>query len=106
VAGNEETLPLAFSSVRESDSIIRARNGQVVVIGGLMRESTEQGRFGTPVLSRLPLIGHAFGSRQERSVKTELVILLRPVVVSDDAVWRDQAAAARERLRNINNGRR
>lgn len=106
VAGNEETLPLAFSSVRESDSIIRARNGQVVVIGGLMRESTEQDRFGTPVLSRLPLIGHAFSSRQERSIKTELVILLRPVVVSDDAVWRDQAAAARERLRNLDSGRR
>jgi MSHA biogenesis protein MshL len=48
VAGQEESLPLAFSSVRQSDSIIRARNGQVVVIGGLMRETSDQRRFGTP----------------------------------------------------------
>jgi MSHA biogenesis protein MshL len=106
VAGNEESLPLAFSSVRESDSIIRARNGQVVVIGGLMRESTVQDRFGTPILSRVPLIGHAFSSRQERSIKTELVILLRPIVVSDESAWQEQASSARDRLRKFNTGGR
>lgn len=106
VAGQEESLPLAFSSVRESDSIIRARNGQVVVIGGLMRESAVQERFGTPILSRLPLIGQAFASRQDRSVKTELVILLRPVVVDDPEDWRADAAAVRERLRYLDPTRR
>ncbi|QKK02565.1 MAG: pilus (MSHA type) biogenesis protein MshL [Pseudomonadota bacterium] len=101
VAGQEETLPLAFSSVRQSDSIIRARNGQVVVIGGLMRESSIQDRFGTPILSRLPLIGQAFGSRRERTVKTELVILLRPIVIDSDDVWAEQADAPLERLRRM-----
>ena len=101
VAGQQETLPLAFSSVRQADSIVRARNGQVVVIGGLMRESTTQRRFGTPGLSRIPIVGHAFGSRQERSVKTELVILLRPIVVEDDASWQRPAADSLERLRDL-----
>ncbi|QOC24200.1 pilus (MSHA type) biogenesis protein MshL [Wenzhouxiangella sp. AB-CW3] len=101
VAGQEETLPLAFSSVRQSDSVIRARNGQVVVIGGLMRESSEQQRFGTPFLSRIPLIGHAFGGRQEQTVKTELVILLRPVVVDDEAGWGDHASDSLDRMRGM-----
>ena len=101
VAGQQETLPLAFSSVRQADSIVRARNGQVVVIGGLMRESATQRRFGTPGLSRIPFVGHAFGSRQERSVKTELVILLRPIVVEDDASWQRPAADSLERLRDL-----
>ncbi len=98
VAGQAETLPLAFSSVRQSDSVIRARNGQVVVIGGLMRESSDQRRAGTPGVSRIPLLGQAFGSRQERTVKTELVILLRPIVVEDNT-WNDQVSGPLERIR-------
>ena len=105
VAGQEETLPLAFSSVRQSDSIIRARNGQLVVIGGLMRESSSQQRFGTPGLSRLPLLGHAFGSRQERTVKTELVIMLRPTVVDHDRGWQDDGTATLERFRALSDDR-
>ena len=103
VAGQEETLPLAFSNVRQSDSIIRARNGQLVVIGGLMRESSSQSRFGTPGLSRMPLLGHAFGSRQERTVKTELVIMLRPTVVDHDRGWQDDGRATLERFRALSN---
>lgn len=103
VAGQQETLPLAFSSVRQSDSIIRARNGQLVVIGGLMRESSSQQRFGTPGLSRIPLLGHAFGSRQERTVKTELVIMLRPTVVDHQGNWAEEGAATLERFRAMSN---
>jgi MSHA biogenesis protein MshL len=98
VGGEEESLPLAFSSVRQSDSIIRARNGQVVVIGGLMRESSEQRRFGTPGLSRIPLLGQAFGSRNEETVKTELVILLRPIVIDSPDTWAREAEGALDRL--------
>jgi MSHA biogenesis protein MshL len=98
VGGQQESLPLAFSSVRQSDSIIRARNGQVVVIGGLMRESSEQSRFGTPGLSGIPLLGQAFGSRKEESVKTELVILLRPTIVDTPEDWSRQAEQSLDRL--------
>jgi len=98
VSGEEESLPLAFSSVRQSDSVIRAQNGQVVVIGGLMRESSEQKRFGTPGLSRIPLLGQAFGSRNEETVKTELVILLRPIVIDSPDTWAREADGAIERL--------
>ncbi len=99
VAGQEEELPLAFSSVRQSDSIVRARDGQVVVIGGLMRESAEQRRFGTPGLSRIPLFGNLFGSREEVTTKTELVILLRPMVVGDNDDWGEHVDGSLGRVR-------
>ena len=99
--GQEEELPLAFSTVRESDSIIRARSGQLVVIGGLMRDEVTNKRLGTPGLSRIPLIGNLFGSRRDVTRKTELVILLRPIVVDSDAVWQAETRSRLERLRRL-----
>lgn len=104
--GGQFTLPLAFSSVRESDSIIRARNGQVVVIGGLMKDDTTEDRIGTPGLSRLPLIGGLFDNRQERATKSELVILLRPIVIGADETWSEQVREPLERVRGMTGSRR
>ncbi|GAB4350693.1 MAG: pilus (MSHA type) biogenesis protein MshL [Gammaproteobacteria bacterium] len=81
VFGTTQTLPLAFSSVRESDSIVRARSGQVVVIGGLMKDQTRRNDAGTPGLGDLPAVGDLFKHKKQSVSKTELVILLRPVVV-------------------------
>ncbi|MDT8439248.1 MAG: pilus (MSHA type) biogenesis protein MshL [Wenzhouxiangellaceae bacterium] len=99
--GEQETLPLAFSTVRESDSIIRARSGEVVVIGGLMRDEASDQGIGTPGLRRAPLFGGLFDNRRNRSVKTELVILIRPIVVDSSDVWADQAAERLERIRSL-----
>ncbi|MCG5514374.1 pilus (MSHA type) biogenesis protein MshL [Ectothiorhodospira shaposhnikovii] len=100
----EQILPLARTTVRESDSIVRARSGQVVVIGGLMRESTRQQRAGTPGLSSLPIIGRAFSSQRESAVKTELVILLRPIVVASDLEWDRQIDEHRRRMQQLQAG--
>jgi len=83
VSGEEQVLPLAFSTVRESDSIVRAKSGQVVVIGGLMENNTKEQLAATPGLGKLPVVGAVFRHTQQRSVKTELVILLRPTVVNE-----------------------
>lgn len=93
-AGETETFPLALSNVRESDSIVRARSGQIVVIGGLMQESKRDDRFGVPLLSRLPLIGFLFRQTRVASHKSELVILLKPAVIESDEQW---AAEVRRR---------
>jgi MSHA biogenesis protein MshL len=87
VAGFDQSLPLAFSTVRETDSIVRAKSGQIIVIGGLMQESTEQRQASVPVLGDIPALGRLFRHTREVTSKTELVILLRPVVVESDAVW-------------------
>lgn len=81
VQGQQQVLPLALSNVRESDSIVRARSGQVVVIGGLMQQADRNDEFGLPFLEDLPLIGSLFKQQRKSTRKSELVILLRPIAV-------------------------
>ncbi|NND60644.1 MAG: pilus (MSHA type) biogenesis protein MshL [Gammaproteobacteria bacterium] len=98
ISGETDRLPLAFSQIRESDSIVRARSGQVVVIGGLMRSLSREESFGAPGLNRLPGIGSLFRNKRQVERKTELVILLRPVVVEDDASWAQTASESFDRI--------
>ena len=72
--------------IRESDSIVRAHSGQLIVIGGLMRESRDNTNYKTPILGDIPYLGKLFRSEQKQSTTSELVILLRPIVVTD-ADW-------------------
>ncbi len=87
ISGQTDTLPLAFSEIREADSIVKAKSGQIIAIGGLMRNSSKQVDFSTPVLGRVPGLRRLFGSERDVETVTELVILLRPIVVDDDEDW-------------------
>ncbi|MEM9404036.1 MAG: pilus (MSHA type) biogenesis protein MshL [Pseudomonadota bacterium] len=87
VSGQTDVLPLAFSEIRESDSVVKARSGQIIVIGGLMRDSETRQRFGVPGLSQVPGVGNLFTSTRKVNRKTELVILLKPIVVQSDSDW-------------------
>ncbi|MFO1427467.1 MAG: pilus (MSHA type) biogenesis protein MshL [Steroidobacteraceae bacterium] len=87
VAGSTDELPLAFSEVRESDSVVKAKSGQVIVIGGLMRNTRRAQGYRTPVLGDIPGVGNLFRSQRKSEIKSELVILLRPVVVERDEQW-------------------
>lgn len=98
-----QSLPLAFSNVRESDSIVRAANGQVVVIGGLMSNRTSEQLAETPMLGDIPFVGSLFRQNQQVSSKSELVILLRPVVV-DGGNWPKTAIDTGERFRRLKRG--
>ncbi len=84
--GATSDLPLAVSQIRESDSVVRARSGQVIVIGGLMRETRQRDDYKTPFLGDVPGLGNLFKSKRDLSKTVELVLLLRPVVV-EDADW-------------------
>lgn len=97
---NTFELPLAFSTIRESDSIVRARSGQMVVIGGLMQEQTRDSTAQVPVLGSLPLVGGLFRQQRSSTVKSELVILLRPIV-ADGQVWDDSVRDSAERFRGM-----
>jgi MSHA biogenesis protein MshL len=82
VQGSPDVLPMAESAVRESDSIVRARSGQVIVIGGLMQETVDKQQYKTPLLGDIPGVGQLFRSEQDTKSKVELVILLRAMVVN------------------------
>jgi MSHA biogenesis protein MshL len=102
VSGQEQSLPLAYSSVRESDTIVRARNGQVVVIGGLMKEATRNEKAGVPWLGRVPGLGMLFRQQRDADTKSELVILLRPQVVRDSSDWNRAMEASNSRIQHMN----
>jgi len=99
VSGETDTLPLAFSEIRESDSIVKARSGQIIVIGGLMRNSMTDESFGTPVLSKIPGVGGLFKSKRSVERKTELVILLKPIVIDEDDDWTQMASESLQRIK-------
>jgi len=83
VDGTVDTIPVALSQIRESDSIVKARSGQLIVIGGLMRQSVTKQDYKTPVLGDVPGLGRLFRSERDQTDTVELVILLRPLVVND-----------------------
>lgn len=82
---NTLSLPLAASEIRETDTVVRAKNGQVVVIGGLMQNNMQERIVGTPWASKIPFLGTAFRRTEQVSVKSELIILLRPIIVTNRA---------------------
>jgi MSHA biogenesis protein MshL len=89
-------LPLASSQIRESDSVVRAKSGQIIVIGGLMRETRKRHDYKTPGLGSVPVLGNLFKSKRDVSTTVELVLLLRPIV-ADDQVMASMVAEATER---------
>ncbi|HEX5421812.1 MAG TPA: pilus (MSHA type) biogenesis protein MshL [Gammaproteobacteria bacterium] len=102
ISGQTDQLPLAMSEVRESDSIVKAKSGQIIAIGGLMRNSSHKIDFSTPGLRRIPGLKRLFGSTRNVETKTELIILLRPIVVDDDADWPKIIQPAVQRLGALN----
>ncbi|MFC3152345.1 pilus (MSHA type) biogenesis protein MshL [Litoribrevibacter euphylliae] len=90
-------LPLAFSTIRETDSIVRARSGQVVVIGGLMEERSQQLEAGVPMLKDIPGLGKLFTQERDVTEKVELVILLKPKIV-EGKVWEKELQQVRQRF--------
>jgi MSHA biogenesis protein MshL len=80
---NTLNLPLAYSTIRESDNVVRAKDGQIIVIGGLMTNVSREEVIETPGVSRIPFLGSLFRRTRQTSAKSELVILLRPIVATN-----------------------
>ena len=97
---NVFNLPLALSTSRQSDSIVRARSGQVVVIGGLLQNNNENTDSEVPWASTLPIVGNLFKQQRKAMQKSELVILMRPQVVSDE-VWLDEIRRSAESFKEL-----
>ncbi len=91
-------IPLASSDISESDTIVRVNSGQIVAIGGLMKELTARNRRQVPGLGDIPLVGALFGNSQTAKEKTELVILLKPTIIKTAADWQDDLDATRRRM--------
>ena len=91
-------MQLAQSNIRESDTIVRARNGEIVVLGGLMQTSYTDSESKAPLLGDIPVLGNLFKNQRRSEQKKELVILIRPVVVGVDT-WEQELQRSSELLR-------
>ncbi|WP_324780400.1 pilus (MSHA type) biogenesis protein MshL [Thiobacillus sedimenti] len=79
--GVKNSIPVI--QVREMESLLQVRSGQTVILGGLIQDDSNNARDGLPVLSRPEGIGAVFGQHERMNNQTELVIFLRPIVVSN-----------------------
>jgi MSHA biogenesis protein MshL len=93
-----QQVPLARTSVRELDSIISAQDGKIVVLGGLAYEREVDEASGIPFAADLPAVGAAFDQRRRSTVKSEFIILLRPVIASPNS----EQQLLRERSTRLN----
>jgi MSHA biogenesis protein MshL len=101
IFGGSVTLPLARSTVSETDSIVKVTDGNIVAIGGLMKVGVDDERSGIPGVQDVPAVGTLFRSRSRTSVKKELVILIKPTVIQGDYDSNGDIRQARERIMNF-----
>jgi type IV pilus assembly protein PilQ len=78
---------LPSKSTTEVTSNIMVKDGHTIVIGGLFRESTVSSKSQVPFVGNLPLVGLLFKNQRDRTVREEVIILLTPHIVKDDAAY-------------------
>jgi len=79
--GNQTEIKLPTVDLRELSTTVKVREGQTVVIGGLIKKSEKLTDSQVPFLGNVPLIGYLFKSRDKTETKTELVIALQPLLL-------------------------
>jgi MSHA biogenesis protein MshL len=96
-----QVVPLARTSTREIDSVIKAENGKIVVLGGLSFERNVDETAGVPGINRIPILGNALEQQNTQSVKSEFIILLKPIIAGSDGD-REILNKSNKRFRDIN----
>ena len=99
-----QIVPLARTSTREIDSVIKAENGKIVVLGGLAFERNVNDSAGIPGVSNVPVLGAALEQKQIQTVKSEFIILLKPIIANtegDKALLNESNARFREINRRV-----
>jgi type II secretory pathway component GspD/PulD (secretin) len=93
-ATTETQFDAPVISTREAQTQLFARNGQTVVLGGLVDTQEDKRRSGIPFLRDIPILGFLFGSTQETTTNSELFLFLTPYIVATD----DDADRIREQI--------
>jgi MSHA biogenesis protein MshL len=95
----ELTLPLASSSISETDSVVRLKDGQIVAIGGLMSQTFDDKKNRLPLLGEIPVLGQLFGNTSQSNQKRELVVLIKTTLIRDSQDWAQDMEATQSRFR-------
>ena len=94
-------LPLAASTVNETDSIVRVQDGNIVAIGGLMSQEQSSDANGLPGTTASSGLGLLFGTRNSYMKKRELVILIKPTIIHNDSSWKDDLVETQSRVQQL-----
>ena len=86
-------------SQRKVKSSVAVANGQTVLLAGLIQEKTELDRGGIPLLDQIPKLGDLFSHQAKTTVRTELIIFIRPQVIRDSVDAHFVAEEFRAKLR-------
>lgn len=98
-------LPLASSSVNETDTLVRIQDGTIVAIGGLMQLESSRNASGLPGTTGMPGLGALFGNRASQGRKKEVIVLIKPTIIRTAADWEAQARRARASLDDMDAAR-
>ena len=94
-------LPLASSSVNESDTMVRVQDGSIVAIGGLMQLESVRGASGVPGATGSSFLSSLLGNRANTARKKELVVLIKPTIIRSAQDWEQQNRQVRSALEDI-----
>ena len=98
-------LPLASTSVNESDTLVRIQDGNIVAIGGLMQLESSRTSSGLPGTSDIPVFSSIFGNRASAGRKKEVVVLIKPTIIRTAQDWETQTQRARAALDDMDSAR-
>ncbi|MBB2486431.1 secretin N-terminal domain-containing protein [Mitsuaria sp. WAJ17] len=105
-AGNYR-LPLASSTVNETDTVVRVPDGAIVAIGGLMQQESSRRGSGLPGADQTPLTATLFGNRANSGRKRELVVLIKSTIIRSAQDWEQETARSAQLLEEADSkGRR
>ena len=83
-ATNETQFDAPIISTREATTQLLARDGQTIVIGGLVDHQEDRSRAGIPLLKDIPVLGYLFGTTRNQDASSELFLFLTPHIVETD----------------------
>ncbi len=93
----QETLSLQSPTftTREADTTVVVHSGETLIIGGIIRETQDEGSSGVPYLMDVPVLGRLFRNNSDSMRRVELIVLITPFVVRD----RDEADSVTEEFK-------
>lgn len=100
-SGISFSLPLASSTISETDSVVRGQDGQIVAIGGLMRQASTSDNSQVPGAGNVPGIGALFRNTSQVMQKRELIILLKPTVIQGNNSWTQDMLDSQRRIQGL-----
>ena len=86
---------------RRITSTVAVQSGATIVLGGLIRDSATETDSGVPFLRNIPVLGKLFSQTNDTTRRTELIVLITPRAVANDAEARDVTREYSEKMKNF-----